>query len=157
MSKRSVLAAATLAALLALSAVAFAGPGQGRGPGGGMGSLYAGLTPEKQAAVDKIFEKHHKKIFELREQYWAKDTELDALTASGKAEKADIESLVGEMSKIRQQLEQERQALAADLSKETGVKFGPGGGFGPGMGMGYGPGGCPGYGGCPGAGGCGAY
>ena len=153
MSKRSVMAIAALAALLALSAVAFAG--QGRGPGGGMGSLYAGLTPEKQAAVDKIFEKHQKKIFELREQYWAKDTELDALTASGKAEKADIQSLVADMSKIRLQLDQERQTLFTELSKETGVKFGPGGGFGPGMG--FGPGGCPGYGGCAGSGGCPAY
>lgn len=153
MSKRSVMVIASLAALLAFSAVAFAG--QGRGPGGGMGSLYAGLTPEKQAAVDKIFEKHQKKIFELREQYWAKDTELDALTSSGKAEKADIQSLVADMSKIRLQLDQERQALAAELSKETGVKFGPGSGFGPGMG--FGPGGCPGYGGCAGSGGCPAY
>jgi hypothetical protein len=77
------------------------------------------------------------------------------LTASGKAEKADIQSLVADMSNIRLQLDQERQALAAELSKETGVKFGPGGGFGPGMG--FGPGGCPGYGGCAGSGGCPAY
>jgi zinc resistance-associated protein len=160
MKKRSFIVMAALAAVLALSAVSFAGPGYGHGRGPGMG-FYDNLTPEKQAAVDKIFDKHHKKLVDLREQYWAKSTELEALTASGKAERADIQGLVADLSKVRVQMDQERETLFTELSKETGVKFGRGMGYGPGMGaggcggmgpgmgrgmgpgMGYGPAGCP--------------
>lgn len=138
MKKRSFIVMAALAALLALSAVSFAGPGygHGRGPGMGMG-FYDNLTPEKQAAVDKIFDKHEKKIFDLHEQYWAKSTELEALTASGKAERADIQGLVADMGKLRAQMHQERESLFNELSKETGVKFGRGMGYGMGPGFGH--------------------
>lgn len=155
MNKRFVLVPAVLAALLLLSSVAFAGPGHGRGYGPGMGSFYANLTPEKQAAVDKIFEKHQKKFTELREQYWAKSTELDALTRAGKAEKGDIQALVADLGKIRAQIDQEREALGAEVSKETGVKF-PAYGYGMMGGHGMMGGGMMGghgmmMGGCPGA------
>jgi len=139
MKKRSIIVVAALAAVLALSAVSFAGPGYGHGRGPGMG-FYDNLTPEKQAAVDKIFDKHEKKIVELSDQYWAKNTELEALTASGKAERADIQGLVADLAKVRAQLRQEHDALATELSKETGMKFGPGMGMGRGMGMGPGMG-----------------
>lgn len=138
MKKHSFIVLAALAAVLALSAVSFAGPGYGHGRGPGMGGFYDNLTPEKQAAVDKIFDKHQKKIFDLHEQYWAKSTELEALTASGKAERNDIQGLVAEMGKLRGQMHQEREALSNELSKETGVKFGPGMGYGMGPGMGRG-------------------
>lgn len=168
MSKRFLWMPAALAALLILSSVAFAGPGHGRGYGPGAGSFYGNLTPEKQAAVDKIFEKHQKAFFDLHEQMWAKGTELEALTRSGKADKADIEALVADMGKIRTQMDQERQSLASEISKETGVKLPAygygygmggsgyghhmwGGGYGPmGGGCGYGPVAGGGY-GCPGA------
>ncbi len=152
MKKRSIIVVAALAAVLALSAVSFAGPGYGYGRGPGRGWYFDNLTPEKQAAVEKIFDKHHQKLVDLREQYWAKSTELEALAASGKAERSDIQGLVADMGKMRAQLRQERDAMFAELSKETGVKLNPGMGFGhmgPGyghMGRGMGPGAGP-YGG----------
>ncbi len=151
MKKKTAILSLAALALIALAAVAQAGPGFGR--------AYNQLTPEKQAAADKVIAKHEKKLNDLSEQYWAKRTELDALSASGKAERADIQALVAEMSKIRGQIADEHKALSAELTKETGVEFGQSSGMGPGMGRG----GCPGYGGgagpddCPRAGGCGRY
>lgn len=161
--KKRFITAVALVALVSMSAFAFAAPRGGRGP---VGDPYAALTPEKQAAVNKILDKHHLKLQELREQIWAKHTELQALSQSGKAERADIQSLVSDISKLRTAMNTERDALRADLEKETGVKaFGHGyhrggygggdcgGGYGPRGGMmgggmgGYGAGSCPG-GGC---------
>lgn len=159
--KKRFITAVALVALVSMSAFAFAAPRGGRGP---VGDPYAALTPEKQAAVNKILDKHHLKLQELREQIWAKHTELQALSQSGKAERADIQSLVSDISKLRTAMNTERDALRADLEKETGVKAfghgyhrgGYGGGYGGGdCGGGYGPrGGMGGYGAgsCPGGG-----
>jgi hypothetical protein len=56
------------------------------------------------------------------------------------AERADILGVVADLAKVRAQLRQEHDALATELSKETGMKFGPGMGMGRGMGMGPGMG-----------------
>jgi zinc resistance-associated protein len=137
--KKRIVTLLAVAALVALSAVAFAAPRAGR-------AAQDALTPEKRAAVQKIFEAHQEKLYELREQIWAKHAELQALTASGKAERGDIQSLVGDIGKLRNAMHQERQAIRKEIETQTGIKgFGPGGfhhGFG-----GYGYGGC-GDGGC---------
>ena len=138
MKKRFVTAVA-LVALVSMSAFAFAAPRGGRGP---VGDPYAALSPEKQAAVNKILDKHHVKLQELRDQIWAKHTELQALSQSGKAERSDIQSLIADIAKLRTAMNSERDALRAELEKETGIKaFGRGyhrGGMGGGMGGGYG-------------------
>jgi len=139
--KKRIVTLLAVAALVALSAVAFAAPRAGRAA-----AAQDVLTPEKRATVQKIFEAHQEKLYELREQIWAKHAELQALTASGKAERGDIQTLVGDIGKLRNAMHQERQAIRKEIETQTGIKgFGPGGfhhGFG-----GYGYGGC-GDGGC---------
>jgi zinc resistance-associated protein len=140
--KKRLVTLLAVASLIALSAVAFAAPRGGRAA-----AAKDVLTPEKQAAVQQIFEAHQDKLYELREQIWAKHAELQALTASGKAERGDIQSLIGDITKLRTAMHQERQAIRKEIETKTGIKgFGPGGfhrGFG-----GYGYGGCGGDGGC---------
>ena len=128
-----------VAALVSLSAFAFAGPRAGRGAG-----MDYNLTPEKRAAIQKIIEAHQDKLYDLREKIWAKQTELQALSNSGKAEKSDIQGLVAEISKLRASMHQERLAIRSEIEKQTGIKaFGPGGYHHGGMGYGDGSG-CPG-------------
>jgi len=146
--KKRILTTVTVLALVSLSAFAIAAPRGGRGPAGAGTTL----TPEKQAAVEKIVDKHHVKLVELREQIWAKHTELQALSQSGKAEKSDIQSLITDISKLRTAMNAERDAMRAEIEKETGIKsYGRGyhrGGYGMGEGCGFGGGDCG-----PGAGG----
>lgn len=157
--KKRIITTFTVLALVSMSAFALAA-----GKGGRAAAAEPTLTPEKQAVVAKIVDKHHAKLIELREKIWAKQTELQALSQSGKAEKSDIQSLIGEISKLRTNMNEERDALRTELEKETGIKaygrgyhrggmgggYGaaegcPGGGFGPGAGKGFGPGaGCTG-------------
>jgi len=132
--KKTLITFIAVAALVSLSAFAFAGPRGGRG---NAASAYNGLTPEKRATVQKIFDAHQDKLYELREKIWAKQAELQALSTSGKAEKSDIQSLVSDISKLRTDMHKERLALKNEIEKETGIRaFGPGG-FHHGM-MGYG-------------------
>lgn len=147
MNKRLITLLA-VAALVAFSAVAFAAPRAGRASAAAQETL----TPEKRAAVQKIFESHQDKLYELREQIWAKHAELQALSTSGKAEKADIQALIGDITKLRSAMHKERLAMRGEIEKETGVKaFGPGGSHRGLGGCGYGP--CCDDGGCaPGAG-----
>lgn len=152
MNKRIVITF-TVLALVSMSAFAMAA-----GKGNRARNYEPTLTPEKQAAVEKIVDQHHVKLVELREQIWAKQTELQALSRSGKAERSDIQSLIGDISKLRTTMNTERDAMRTEIEKETGIKafgrgFHRGGGYGGGAGMGYGAGeGCPGIGGGSGMG-----
>jgi zinc resistance-associated protein len=143
MNKR-IITTITVLALVSLSALAMAAPRGGRGP-----VAEPTLTPEKQAAVAKIVDKHHAKLVELREKIWAKHTELQALSRAGKAEKSDIQALIADISKLRATMNEERDALRAEIEKETGIKaYGRGyhrGGYG-----GMGAGDCSGSGDCNG-------
>ncbi|MBU1596781.1 MAG: periplasmic heavy metal sensor [Proteobacteria bacterium] len=116
--KKRLLTTITVLALVSLSAFAIAAPRGGRGPA----AAEPALTPEKQAAVAKIVDKHHTKLVELREKIWAKHTELQALSQAGKAEKADIQNLIAEISKLRTSMNEERDALRSEIEKETGIK-----------------------------------
>ena len=145
--KKSIITLVAVASLVALSAFAFAGPKGGRGAGQGQNQP----TAEQRATIQKIVDAHQEKLYELREKIWAKHTELQALSNSGKAEKADIQSLVADISKLRDAMNKERLAIRTDIEKQTGLT-----GYGYGHG-GYHRGGMGGY-GCgddcgPGAGG----
>lgn len=143
MNKRIITLIAVVA-LVSLSAIAFAAPRAGRGAGQNAGNV----TPENRVAIQKIIEAHQDKLYELREKIWAKHAELQALSASGKAEKADIQNLVGDISKLREAMHQERLTIRAEIEKQTGLKgFGPGGYHRGGFGGGYGD-----YEACPGGG-----
>jgi zinc resistance-associated protein len=138
--KKRIIITFTVLALVSMSAFAMAAGKAGRGR-----NVEPTLTPEKQVAVEKIVDKHHAKLIELREQIWAKHTELQALSRSGKAERSDIQSLISDISKLRTTMNAERDSMRAEIEKETGIKS-----FGRGYhggGMGYGAGeGCPGLG-----------
>ena len=143
--KKNIISLITIAALISMSALAFAAPKTGRGPVADQ----TNVSTENRAAIQKIIEAHQDKLYELREKIWAKHAELQALSTSGKAEKSDIQSLIGEISKLRDSMNKERLAIRADIEKQTVLKgFGPGGYHRGGMGGGYG------YGeeACPGAG-----
>jgi len=137
--KKNIIILIAAAALISLSAFAFAA-----GPKGGKGrAADAPLTTEQRATVQKIIEAHQDKLYELREKIWAKHAELQALSTSGKAEKADIQGLVADISKLRDAMHTERLAMRTEIEKQTGIKaFGPGGYHRGGMGYGYGEGDC---------------
>ncbi|WP_022661310.1 Spy/CpxP family protein refolding chaperone [Paucidesulfovibrio longus] len=159
MSKKTTIASLTVIAVLALSAMAFAGQGwhhgygmmNGYGPGYGMMNGYgpgAQIAPEQQEAFQKIFDKHQEKMEKLRNEMWSKNLELNALTESGKADKSDIRSLVAEISKVREKMQVERESFyndldAAGIQPQSGPGYGMGNGRGYGMMNGYGPGNGP--------------
>ncbi len=137
--KKSIIALVAVASLVVLSAVAFAGPRGGRGQGQNQ------LSAEQRASIQKIVDAHQDKLYDLREKIWAKHTELQALSNSGKAEKADIQALVNDISKLRDSLHKERLAIGTDIEKQTGLKgygyyHGGKGGMGYGCGDDCGPG-----------------
>ncbi|WP_051693980.1 periplasmic heavy metal sensor [Desulfohalovibrio reitneri] len=135
------------------------GPGYGHAQGygcGGPGSMRGGpgyggpaLTTEQQKTFDQIIDKHQEKLFQLRQDIWAKRTQLDALTRSGQADPGKVEQLTTEISDLRGQLFQERQAMRRELNQKLGDvaannSYGRGYHRGPhhgmmGHGMGYGP------------------
>jgi len=146
MNKKNITITALAAALvLAMAAWSFAGPGYGRGcggPGNGMNNIYSQLAPEKQAAVDKIYEKYSPKFTELRNQMWTKQSMLQALVNGGDADEKKIGKLTADISNLRTRMWDIRGAMSDELVKETGIVAG--GGYGS----------CPAYGqaSCPGAG-----
>lgn len=152
MTKKTLIISVAMAALLSMAAMAYAGPGYGRGGCGGPGYGYGNapvdqLTPEKQAAVDKIMEKFQQKQLQLRDKASAAHIKLEALSNSGNVDEGRIDSLVAELSKIRTQMWENRTAMAKEIEAETGIQFqgrrGPG--YGPGYCAGYGNGGGRGY------------
>lgn len=159
MNKKNITITALAAVLvLSLAAMAVAGPGYGRGHGGGYhhNGVYSQLTPEKQAAVDSIYNKYEPKFDELRTQMWTKHATLQALVNGGNADEKKIAGLTSELTKLRDQMWDTRNAMRAELEKETGIvayngrgqgRGCAGGDCGYGQGRGQGRGqGCPGFG-----------
>lgn len=147
MNKKNITISALAAVLvLSMAAMAVAGPGYGRGgcggPGYGANSAYGQLTPEKQAAVDSIYEKHRVKFDELRTQMWTKHSTLQALINGGNADEKRIAKLTADITKLRDQMRDTREAMRIDLEKETGIVAGNGFASCPA----YGQASCPGYG-----------
>lgn len=150
---RSALFACLLVLALAAPAVAApatgkpvppAAPGEAYGPGG---RAFSALPQEKRDAFFTIMGEFRDKTQPIREQLWAKKAILRALSGNPKTEPQQIESLVNDMSALRQQLYTERKAVAERVRKEVGIDapflagFGPHNGMGGmGCGMGYGGG-----------------
>lgn len=114
-------------------------PGGAGGPGGAGPCADNGawnLTTEQRASYDKIMQEYDAKVTPLRDEMWAKHTELKALSGNPKTEPGTISKLVQDMSNTRVKLRQEREVLAQRLEKELGIKSGFGrGGFHGGKGM----------------------
>lgn len=158
-TKNITITAISALIILSMASMAFAyGPGQGRGMGRGDGyhhnRAYSQLTPEKQEAVDAIYEKYSPKFDELRTQMWTNHSVLQAMINGGNADEKKIAKLTSEMTDLRDQMRDTRDAMRAELEKETGiVAFGGRGngrgynggdcGFGQGYGQGRGQGNCP--------------
>ncbi|WP_187170417.1 Spy/CpxP family protein refolding chaperone [Salidesulfovibrio onnuriiensis] len=139
--KTIIIPALSIVALLAMAAMSFAGPGYNQGRGGcgyanGGFAFYDNLTPEKQKAVDVIVDKYRTQQQDLRDQLWAKQATLEAMINGGNADEAKITKLIGQMRDIRTKMGANRDAMRAELEKETGIVLpnrGCGrGGFGPG-------------------------
>jgi len=157
--------ALALALVMTVAGFAAAGPGgqgsYGRGgcgawsggpagDGPGLRGIYGQLTPEKKAAVDKIFEGYRGKFTAVRNEIETKHAVLEAMINGGQADEKKIGKIVSEMSGLRDQMFDLRSNLRADLSKELGIEL-PETGFGRGCpgfgsGAGFGPDNCPGYG-----------
>lgn len=162
MNKKNVTITALAAVLvLSMAALALAGPGYGRGMGQGGGyhhnGMYSQLTPEKQAAVDAIYAKYEPKFKELRTQMWTKHSTLQAMVNGGNADEKKIAALTSELTDLRDKIGDTRDAMRAEIEKETGIvalngrgngRGCSGGdcGYGQGRGQGRGQNGCPGYG-----------
>lgn len=109
----------------------------GNGPGNR--GLYSQLTPEKQAAAEKVFETYGEKFSTLRDKMQVKRLTLESLVNSGKADEAKIEKLVGDISKLRDEIIGAREQMGKDLEKATGIAMAQNQ-------SNFGPGNCPGYG-----------
>lgn len=156
-----------LAGVFAAGGLALAGP-NGPGMGGGFGAFYNQLTPEKRQAVDAIFSRHEQTLFDLRQQLWARNTELSALMDSGQADEKAVRALTTQIVDLRTRQNAELKALREEISRETGLTLpgrgpgascfddGPGGASGQergqGRGRGKGPGAGRGQADCPGPG-----
>lgn len=105
----------------------------GSTPDAGQAQVQApALTPEQQAKLDKIMSAYNKKTHALREDIWAKRTELNALSANPNTKPERISQLVAELKSLRAKQYAEHEALNETLRKE-GL---------PQVGMGMGKGGC---------------
>ncbi|WP_285905330.1 Spy/CpxP family protein refolding chaperone [Pseudodesulfovibrio pelocollis] len=150
MTKRNITTTALAAILvLALASWAVAGPGYGRGGCGGPGfsgqNPYAQLTPEKQAAVEAIFDKYRPQMEQLRDSLWTKHATMQAMINGGKADEKKLGALVAELRSLREKMGELRADMNDELTKETGIEA-PFGRKGRGFGPGFGPDGCPAFG-----------
>ena len=117
----------------------FRGPrprGDGYGPHhwGARGACwgYAQLTPEKQAAFDKIMDEVQPRLADLRTQFRVKRMELGALSRNANATGDDIHKVAAELQQLGKAINAERQALHARLEKEVGPMPCPGPRYGNG-------------------------
>ena len=117
-----------------------------RGHHGGMMGGYAGnngaycynigyqnLTPEKQAAVNKLIQEHVAEVTPLKTQLQAKHLELRALSGNPNVQPEQISKLAAEVADLSSKLRASGLAFRDKLAAETGIDALPyGGGFGRG-------------------------
>lgn len=127
--------------------------GPGYGPHHRGGYNMPEMTQEQVSAYEKIMTDHHNKTQNLRNDLWAKQTELDYLSRNQNADPKTISKLVGEVKDLRVKLQNEYNATAGKISKDLGINTGHAHGIMRGYGGGYGMGpygmgggmGCSGY------------
>ena len=95
--------------------------------GGGYGPHFRGacwgyeqLTPERQAAFDKIMNESRPQMDELRMQFRIKRMELDALSRNANATSGDIRKTADELNQLGAAISQQSQAVHARIEKEVG-------------------------------------
>lgn len=151
--KNVLMLSLALVAVLGLAGMAYAqyhmmgGPGAGMPGGQAMGTMY-NLPPEKQAAVQKLYSEHNQATESLRQQLFAKQSELNTLYYSGSADTGKVQTLSREIGDLNAKLYSAQVSLRKQLTKEGvpaygmghGAGYGMGHGMGMGMGMGHGMG-----------------
>jgi len=129
------IAFAALATLALTTSLAMARPGGGPGAGGcpgyGNGPM-AQLSPEKQAAFQKLHDAFAAKTAQLRADLGVKRAELNALAVAPTPDQAKIEALSKEIGGMIGKLMAERTEFRIQVTKEIGpgVMGGMGGGMG---------------------------
>lgn len=126
-----------LVALLGLSGLANA---QMMGPGMMGGNMY-GLTPEKQAAAQKIYTDFYAKTATMRQQLNAKQYELNVQVNNPGSDEKKVQALSKEVADISAKLYEAQAAFQNQLAKEGipamgGMAMMGGPGMHHGMGMG---------------------
>lgn len=135
---------AALATMLLTGSLALAKSGGPAGPGGGpgygpgygpCGAAYSQLTPEKQAALQKLQAAFYTKTVQLRADLGVKHAELNAASVATTPDTAKIEALSKEIGELIGKLTAERAQFRIQAAKEIGPDAlaacpGLGGGFG---------------------------
>lgn len=126
----------TLVAVLGFAGLASAQGHMMGGQGMGMtGGNMMGLTPEKQAAAQKIYADHNAATVQLKQQLFAKQSELNAQLYGGATDDKKVQALTKEISDLNAKLFESQVNLKRQLAKEGIPATG-------GMGMGMGGMGC---------------
>ena len=140
-----VLSALAILALTSSLALARGGMGGQGGQGGcpGMGGGWGQLSPEKQAAFQKLHDAFAAKTAQLRADLGVKMAELNALSVATSPDQAKIDAVTKQIGDLQAKLLSERTQFRIQVSKEVGPGVAGGGcpGMGGGMG-GYHGGGC---------------
>ena len=150
-----VLSLTAVAAMVLTASLALAGPGgQGKGPGAGFGGPCATqLSPEKQAAFQKLHTEFYTKTVQMRADLQVKRAELNAVAVSPNPDQGKIDTLSKEIGELGGKLLAERTRFRIQVAKEIGPEAAACfGGFGRGGHGGYGHRGHGGMGGGMGAG-----
>jgi zinc resistance-associated protein len=130
---------AALATLVLTASLALAGPGGPGGPGGPCGPCggpgQVQLSPEKQAAFQKLQEAYDNKTVQLRADLEVKRAELNAASVAATPDTAKIQALSKDIGDLVGKLTAERAQFRVQVAKEIG----PAGLAGcPGLGGGHG-------------------
>ena len=138
----SALAILALTSSLALARGNMGGQG-GQGNCPGMGGGWGQLSPEKQAAFQKLHDAFAAKTAQLRADLGVKMAELNALSVAATPDQAKIDAVTKQIGDLQAKLLSERTQFRIQVSKEVGAGVAGGGcpGMGGGMG-GYHGGGC---------------
>jgi Spy/CpxP family protein refolding chaperone len=122
------------------------GMGYGPGPGYGPGAAVSNLTTEQIAKLQKIQGDRYAEMAKVRNEMFAKRTELQALFRDPVLDQAKIAAKQKEITTLQAQMQEKglatRTAVAETLTPEQRAQmpaFGPGFGGGRGGGMGFGP------------------
>ncbi len=132
---------------LAISTAMAFGPGHGRGMSGGPGygiPPVSNLTAVQSSRIQAIQQKNLTEITPLREQLFAKRTELRTLWTAQNPDQAQIKSLQQDMLDINAQLQEKATSARLEMSKiltpeQQAQLTAYGHGMGPGMGRMGGP------------------
>ncbi|EHJ45937.1 hypothetical protein DFW101_3752 (plasmid) [Solidesulfovibrio carbinoliphilus subsp. oakridgensis] len=129
--------ALAMVSLLGLSGLANAqmmGPGMMGGHGMGMmGGPMSGLTPEKQAVAQKLYNEHYTATAQLRQQLFTKQSELNAQLYGGATDDKKVQALTKEINDLLAKMYDAQVALQNQLTKEGIPAMGGMGMMGPGM------------------------